>query len=80
MSAAGRLVLVQYLAALAQRPDQRIAVPVFNALEVITHEDPSPRTLVDSATLEKLTTAYRALVKSGSLLKSQTLETGLGMQ
>jgi hypothetical protein len=75
-----RLELIKLWLDLAQVTDTRIAVPAFNALEVATHFDPSPQTMVGSADLAELAAAYRTLVRNGSLQRSATLEAGFGIQ
>jgi len=80
MTSNGRIALTKRFAGLAEALDPRVAVPAFNAIEMTTHVDTTLQTALPGQEMVKLASAYRDLVKRGTLLRSPALEAAFSMQ
>lgn len=74
-----RMEIVQRLTELAQQQEQYTAIAGFDGLTRIMSFDDSVKAGMPETTLDALATAYRALVRKGSMRRNQDWETRLGI-
>jgi len=79
LSSGARLAVVKHFSELTQRADDEVAARGFAGLAQIEYFHEEVRTMIPPATMVKLASAYRALVRKGRVKQNRSLDALLGV-